>query len=115
MSGSAVVLSVRVGGSAVRQAIAQPAANAAALSIFSRSLIANFSFPLPAGVLSCLRDTAYGLTVPSYTLTDGPDTIHLIRYPLQLGRDQVAVGDDGIQPIDIGIDVDDPLGDLVDQ
>jgi hypothetical protein len=61
-------------------------------------------------LLSCLRDAAYALTVPTYTLTDGPDTIHLIRYPIQLSTKQLSIGE-GLEPIDIG-NVEDPLGDL---
>jgi hypothetical protein len=72
------------------------------------------SSTMPAALQACLRDAAYALSVPTYTLTDGPDTIHLIRYPMDFGSSRVAVGDgEGLEPIDIGIDVDDPLGDLV--
>jgi hypothetical protein len=62
----------------------------------------------------CLREAAFGLTVPSYTLTDGPDTIHVIRYPVLYKAAEVAVSDDAIGPIDVSIDTETPLGDLTD-
>lgn len=65
-----------------------------------------------AAVHDCLREAAFALTVPTYTLTDGPDTIHLIRYPIVYKAADVAVGDDAIGPIDVSIDTESPLGDL---
>lgn len=63
---------------------------------------------------ACLREAAFALTVPSYTLTDGPDTIHVIRYPVLYKAAEVAVSDDAIGPIDVSIDTETPLGDLAD-
>jgi Mg-chelatase subunit ChlD len=65
-------------------------------------------------VRTCLREAAFALTVPSYTLTDGPDTIHVIRYPVIYKSAEVAVSDDAIGPIDVSIDTETPLGDLTD-
>lgn len=70
-----------------------------------------------ADLAGCLLDAGYALTVPSYTLTDGPDTIHLIRYPLTFEPSAhpdawvaVAPGD-GPVPIVVD-DVATPLGGL---
>lgn len=67
-----------------------------------------------AEMIACLRDAAYALTVPSYTLDD-PDAIYVIRYPIEVAtKGTVAVGDErGLEPIDLGDAVDQPLGDLV--
>jgi len=73
---------------------------------------------LPAALTTCLQDAGYGLTLPSYTLVDGPDTIHLIRYPITYkaaaDRDAgVVIGEDGERvPIDLGDAAATPLGGL---
>ena len=65
----------------------------------------------PAPLLDCLRDAGYALQVPTYTLADGADSIHLIRYPIDYRASAVAIGDDAPVPIELG-DTDTPLGDL---
>ncbi len=65
-------------------------------------------------LVACLREAAYTLTVPSYTFDDAPDVIYLIRYPVSFAtKGAVAIGDDtGLDPIDLGDAVDQPLGGL---